>query len=227
MTDERSKSQDDAWVDALEGKHAGGDEHGVSDASLIRAAIETQNELTSERITDDDVAAARQKLMARLSGEHGGTGASDEATAERSTVVDLSARRPAQARRSVWQQNPGILLAASVAFVAIVVMVLRNPDVPDGPMLIMSYGEVDTLRGAADEVVLPVEDPDAFGLELAATLTEREIPFILAADTPDSPNRIVSIQVDGVPNAVGVETTLDELGLEMPSDSVLILRLVP
>lgn len=226
MTDERSKTGDDAWVDALEGKPASGADDGPYDARLIRAAIEAQNELTAEGISDDDVETARRKLMGRLGGENAGVEAAGDASTERSAVVDLSARRPSDVRRSVWRQNPGMLLAASVAFVAIVVMVLRNPDVPDGPMLVMSYGEVDTLRGAADEIVFPVEDPAAFGLELAAALTEREIPFILTADTPESAERIVNIQVDGVPNAAGVEETLEELGVERPSSSILTLRLV-
>ena len=67
----------------------------------------------------------------------------------------------------------------------------------------------------------------AFGRQLGATLIEREIPFTLAIETPDSPDRIVSIQVDGVQNTVGVQETLDELGLQQPSSSVLIVRLVP
>ena len=224
MTDERSKA-DEEWVDALEGKSSNGDD--AYEARLIRAAIEAQDEQTSKRISDEDVEAARQKLMARLGGEAGSNESSDDGTPEQSTVVDMSARRPAKTRRTIWQQNPGLLLAASVAFVAIVVMVLRNPDLPDGPGLIMSYGEIDTLRGKGDEIVYPVEDPDAFGRELGARLTEREIPFVLTADSKDSLDRIVSIQVDGVPNLAGVEETLKELDLEMPSTSVLIVRLVP
>ena len=226
MTDERSKAGDDAWVDALEGKAAGGADDAPYDARLIRAAIEAQNELTAEGIFDDEVEAAKRKLMGRLGGDNAGVEATDDTSTERSTVVDLSARRPSDVRRSVWRQSPGMLLAASAAFVAIAVMVLRHPDVPDGPMLVMSYGEVDTLRGAADQIEYPVEDPAAFGLELGAALTERRIPFVLTADTHESPERIVHMQVDGVPNAAGVEETLEELGLDTPSNSVLILRLV-
>lgn len=225
MTDDRKA--DDAWIDALEGKPADAADNGTHEAHLIRAAIRAQDELTSERISDEDVRIARQKLMARLGSEDGPVEASEDSAAEQSTVVDLSARRPRQAPRSIWRQNPGVLLAASVAFVAIVVMMLRDPNIPDGPALLMSYGEVEILRGAGNETVYPVDDPDAFGRDLGGRLIEREIPFTLTAETPDSPDRTVTIQVDGVPNAAGVGDTLDELGLPMPSTSVLILRLVP
>ncbi len=223
MTDERSRDADDAWVDALEGKDA----KDADDARLIRASIEAQDELTLERITDEDLEAAKQRLLARLDSDSDGAHASDADDPAASKVVDLSARRPDRARRSWWQQHPGMLLAASVAFVAIVVMVLRDPDVPDSQMLIMSYGEIDILRGNQGENVVPVADPDAFGRDLGATLIEREIPFVLTTDIPGSPDRIISIQVDGVRNREGVQQTLDELGLEQPSSSVVIVRLVP
>ena len=226
MTDDRSK-KDDAWVDAIRGKTDGAADDGAPDARIIRAAIESQDELTSERISDADIEAAKQKLMARLGREDDGDQASEDTGPEESNVVDLSARKPVQERRSIWYQNPGMLLAASVAMVAIVVAMLRDPNIAVDAELIMSYGEIDTLRGDSGETVYQVEDPDAFGRELGARLTEREIPFALTADTPDSPDRILIVQVDGVANAAGVETTLDELGLAMPSTSVLILRLVP
>ena len=99
MTDDRSKT-DDAWVDALEGKPDEGSDESVQDARLIRAAIEAQDELTSERITDADVEAAKQRLIARLGGDDGSLGTSDDETSEQSTVVDRSSRRPA--RRRPW-----------------------------------------------------------------------------------------------------------------------------
>ncbi len=224
MTDERSKLADEAWVDALEGRSV--DDVDVDDARLIRATIEAHDALSMERISDEQLDAAKKKLIARLGAEDDGTTGDGGAAETQTKVVDLSTRRPEKARRSVWQQNPAMLLAASVAFVAIMVMVLRNPDIPDGPVEILAYGEVDTLRGSSGESVLRVENPDAFGRELGARLIEREIPFVLTAATPDSPDRFISIQVDGVANVTGVQDTLDELGLDRPSTSVLAVRLV-
>lgn len=223
MSDERSKPDDDAWVDALEGKESNGGE----DARLIRATLESQDELTAERIADEDLEAAKQRLLARLESESRETAAGDASDTDASRVVDLSARRSDRARPSSWLRNPGMLLAASVAFVAIVVMMYMDPNVPDGPATLMSYGELDRPRGVRHEHVYAVRDPEGFGRELGAKLIEREIPFVLTTVTPESPQRLISIQIDGVRNTAGVQQTLDELGLERPSSSVVIVRLVP
>ncbi len=215
MTDERSNITDDAWVDTLTGKNSEGDE----DARLIRATLEAHAEHTAVAIDDEALDAAKQKLLARLE--------SNETADKDSTVIELSTRRPST-KRSFWSpQNPGMLLAASVAFVAIIVMVLNNPDVPAGPQTIMSYGEIDIVRGTREENIHAVEDPDAYGRELGSTLVEREIPFVLLTVEPDSPDRIISIQVDGVGNVTGAQEILEELGVRDPRSSVVTVRLVP
>ncbi len=215
MTDERSKLTDDAWVDALSGQ--GGDDN--DDARLIRESLRAHAEHTAASISDEAVDAAKQRLLARLE--------SDESVSEDRTVVDLSSRR-APKKRSFWSpQNQGMLLAASVAFVALMVMILQDPNVPVAGDIIMSYGEIDTVRGAREENIYAVEDPEAFGRDLGATLVEREIPFALMTAEPDSPDRIISIQVDGVGNVVGVREVLEELGVQDPQSSVVTVRLVP
>lgn len=215
MTDERSNVTDDAWVDALSGQ--GGDDN--DDARLIRESLRAHAEHTAASISDEAVDAAKQRLLARLE--------SDESVSEDRTVVDLSSRR-APKKRSFWSpQNQGMLLAASVAFVALMVMILQDPNVPVAGDIIMSYGEIDTVRGARDENIYAVEDPEAFGRNLGAMLVEREIPFALMTAEPDSPDRIISIQVDGVGNVVGVREVLEELGVQDPQSSVVTVRLVP
>lgn len=221
MTDESSKGLDDEWLEALAGRSS----KDTDDARLIRTIIEAQDALTAERISDADVRAARDRLTTRLATTDRGEPAQEDT--ERTKLVDLSARRPAHRKRPVWQQNPAMLLAASVAFVAVVIMILRNPDIPDAPTLLASYGEIDTLRGDTGENTLAVPDPDTYGRELAARLTEREIPFVLSKESPASVERVISIQIDGVANADGVRQTLDELGMDRPSTSILIVRLIP
>ena len=218
MTDKRSDIADDAWIEGL----TGGDDAGGEEARLIRASIKAHDELSAERISDEDVDAAKQRLLERL----GSDSAAGEESGD-STVVDLSSRRSPARPTSRFPRNTGMLLAASVAFVAIVIMVLRNPDIPDGPAILMSYGEIDTVRGVRDENVFPVEDPDEFGRDLGMRLMEREIPFVLLHEDPESPDRVISIQVDGVRDTVGVQEVLDELGVEETPSSVATVRLIP
>ncbi len=228
MSDKKTDNEQqdgDEWMHAL----SGDDHAGPEDAKLIRALLQAHEETTQRRFSDEDFEYAKVNLQKRLDVDDCAESAETTEAYTKSNVVSIFTR----SRREIknWSmRTTGTLLAASAAVVAVGILTFGGniggvDACPAGA--IMCYGEVDGIRGSgAGENTIYVDSPDAYGRELATLLTEKEIPFVLFGETESPYERVLNVQVDGIPDTEGVWDVLHDIGIDEALSSVVVIRLL-
>ena len=199
----------DAWLKALgddndPSKHQGDDV--LDQANRIGKIVRAEQNLAEESIVEDQLDHAKERLMFRLAQER---------------IIDR--KRP---RQPGWWQRP-LAMAASIAVVGMLAL-LTYTNIPDGPtrdgsLIIMSYGEIERMRGLAPEpFVVMTENPEKDATDLAKQLQVLQVPFELRFNEERADVRLLQIQFDGV-----MIDELRKLGFTQFDNSVVYIEFVP
>ena len=191
----------DAWLRALRGE--GEDAERTESGDTIRRTVLAQQAAAERSIDDDRLHHGKQRLLFRL--------------AQDRTFDDRGRHRSRFA------------FAASIAVAAMLVVLTDTSVIDPGhdPALLMAYGEVDRMRGATpDAVEVATSQPDADAREIAKQLEALDVPYELRVDERDPSARVLRIQFDGIANYEQVEALLLGMGIDVPNESVIVLRWV-
>jgi hypothetical protein len=213
MTDQPNNANDesdetDDWFQALTGQSVETDDDSHTQRwRTIGKIVRAEQSVAEESLSSEHLEHGKQRLMFRLAQEQ-----------------VFKKGKPGRH----WQ----VPFALAASFVAVAMVALftftNNPDRSSDSQMLMSFGELEQMRGIVSEPYLArSSNPDRDAQTFAGRLESMKIPFELHIDSEDANARLLKIQYDGISNRLELDSELEAFGITDPPESVVRLRFIP